>query len=65
MVASPGTADDEDERERLLAIDDIQRVRSQAGLDPMHVRTFDGAGHDLMRYRADAVAEELERLAAT
>ena len=32
LVASPGTADDEDERERRLAIDDVQRARAEAGL---------------------------------
>jgi pimeloyl-ACP methyl ester carboxylesterase len=63
LVASPGTADDEDERERRLAIDDAQLARAAAGLEPMTVHVFDGAGHDLMRYRPDAVAAELERLA--
>jgi len=63
MVAGLGTADDEDERERRLAIDDIQQVRAQSGLDPMNVRTFQGVGHDLMRYRPDDVSAELERLA--
>jgi pimeloyl-ACP methyl ester carboxylesterase len=63
LVASPGTADDEDERERRLAIDDAQRARASAGLAPMAVRVFDGAGHDLMRYQPDAVADEIARLA--
>ena len=65
LVAGATTADDEDERERRLAIDDVQRARAAAGLSPMHVRYFDGAGHDLMRYHPDAVADELERLAGT
>jgi hypothetical protein len=30
----------------------------------MRVRRFEGVGHDLMRYRPDDVAVELERLAA-
>jgi pimeloyl-ACP methyl ester carboxylesterase len=64
MVASSTTADDEDERERRLALDDAQRVRTAAGLVPMHIRRFDGAGHDLMRYQPDEVAAELERLAS-
>jgi pimeloyl-ACP methyl ester carboxylesterase len=63
LAASPGTPDDEDERERRLAIDDAQAARAAAGLEPMAVRVFDGAGHDLMRYRPDAVTQELERLA--
>ncbi len=63
LVADATTADDEDERERRLAIDDVQRARAAAGLSPMRVRHFEGAGHDLMRYRPDAVADELERLA--
>jgi pimeloyl-ACP methyl ester carboxylesterase len=63
LVASPGTADDEDERERRLAIDDAQAARVEAGREPMRGITFEGVGHDLMRYRADAVASELERLA--
>jgi pimeloyl-ACP methyl ester carboxylesterase len=63
LVASPGTADDEDERERQLAIADAQRVRTAAGLGSMTVRVFDGVGHDLMRYRPEAVAHELGQLA--
>lgn len=63
LVANSATADDEDERERRLALDDAQRTRREAGLSEMHIRRFDGAGHDLMRYRPDEVADELERLA--
>lgn len=63
LSASPGTADDEDERERRLAIEDAQRARADAGRPPMEVRIFEGVGHDLMRYRPDEVAAELERLA--
>ena len=62
LVANIGTADDEDERERRLALEDVGRVREQAGLPAVHVRRFDGAGHDLMRYRPDEVADEIERL---
>jgi len=64
FAASSGTADDEDERERRLAIEDGQRVRATAGLAPMTVRSYEGAGHDLMRYRPDELAHELEHLAA-
>ncbi len=62
LVAGPGTADDEDERERRLAIDDAQRARAEAGLEPMRVRVFDSAGHDLMRYRPDEVTAEIRDL---
>lgn len=62
LVARSSTADDEDERERRLAIEDAQHARAAAGLEPMAVRAFDGAGHDLMRYRPDEVTAELERL---
>ena len=65
LVASPGTADDEDERERRLAIEDAQRARAEAGVPAMTVRHFPGVGHDLMRYRPEEVAEELERLAGS
>jgi pimeloyl-ACP methyl ester carboxylesterase len=62
LVASSATADDEDERERSLALQDAQLARTRAGLEEMTVRHFDGVGHDLMRYRPDDVTEELERL---
>jgi pimeloyl-ACP methyl ester carboxylesterase len=65
LVADAATADDEDERERLLALEDVQRMRTRAGLPETHVRRFAGAGHDLMRYRPDEVAEEIARLAET
>ncbi len=65
LVADSSTADDEDERERQLALADAQRARRLAGLPEMHVRHFAGVGHDLMRYRPDDVASELERLAST
>lgn len=65
LVAGPGTADDEDERERRLAIDDAQVARAAAGVPPMAVHHFEGAGHDLMRYRPGPVAEELVRLACS
>lgn len=63
IAASPGTADDEDERERRLAIEDTQRVRAEAGVPPLTVRIHEGVGHDLMRYRPDDVASDIERLA--
>ncbi len=63
LVASPGTADDEDERERRLAIDDVRKARAGAGREPTRARYFDGVGHDLMRYRPREVADELRHLA--
>lgn len=56
VVAGAGTADDEERRERLLALEDVQRARRDAGRQPASVRLLDGAGHELMRYRPDAVA---------
>jgi hypothetical protein len=63
LVAGAASADDEEHRERLLAIEDAQRARAEAGLEPMRVRHFPGSGHDLMRYQPDEVAVELESLA--
>lgn len=63
LVARAAAADDEDERERLLALEDAQRARSAAGRAEMRIRLLDGAGHDLMRYRPEQVATELELLA--
>lgn len=63
MAATSGTADDEDERERRLAIEDAQAARREAGRPELRVRIEDGAGHDLMRYRPDELAAELETLA--
>lgn len=65
LVADAAAADDEDQRERLLAIEDVQRARAAAGLPLARVRRFPGAGHDLMRHRPTAVAEDLVELAAT
>jgi len=65
LVAGKGTADDEDERERRLAIDDVQGARARAGREPMAVTILADASHDLMRYRPDVVAGEIARLAGT
>jgi pimeloyl-ACP methyl ester carboxylesterase len=64
LAAGSAAADDEDERERRLAIEDAQQARVRAGLAPMAVRVLDGSGHDLMRYRADEITQELERLSS-
>ena len=62
-VAETGAADDEVSRERLLALDDVARARSERGLVPMTVRRFPGAGHNLMRYRpAELTSAMLELL---
>jgi pimeloyl-ACP methyl ester carboxylesterase len=63
LVAAGATSDDEDERERRLALEDVGRVRDELGLPAMRVRRFEGVGHDLMRYRPDEVAAEIEHLA--
>jgi pimeloyl-ACP methyl ester carboxylesterase len=64
LVVANATADDEDERERRLALDDAQDARREAGQDAMRVVRLEGVGHDLMRYRPDVVAGELERLSS-
>ena len=61
LAASSGTADDEEERERRLALDDLQRARSTAGRSPADVLRFDGVGHDLMRYRPGEVSDAIDR----
>ncbi|MFV2064773.1 MAG: alpha/beta fold hydrolase [Chloroflexota bacterium] len=63
LVASSGAADDDEERERDLALGDVARARSEAELPEMRVQRFVGVGHDLMRYRPDAVAQALTELA--
>jgi len=62
LVAEAATADDEDERERRLALVDVTRARGEAALPPPRVVRFPGAGHNLMRYRAAEVADELTAL---
>ena len=42
LVASPSTADDEDERERRLAIEDAQAARARAERPAMSLRRFEG-----------------------
>lgn len=58
-VAEAGTADDEIARERWLALSDVLQLRSRLGRPPARVVRFPGAGHNLMRYRADELASEL------
>jgi pimeloyl-ACP methyl ester carboxylesterase len=63
LAAGAASPDDEDERERRLALEDAQAARAAAGLEATRIRRFDGVGHDLMRYRPDELADELDRLA--
>ncbi len=64
LVAESGNADDEDARERRLALDDVERLRAAAGAPAARIVVHRGVGHNLMRYRPDAVAAELRALAA-
>lgn len=62
LAAEAATADDEDARERRLALEDAERARAAAGLEPALVVPLRGAGHNLMRYRPDELAAELAAL---
>lgn len=62
-VAESGAADDESVRERRLALEDLVQARLAAGVPAPVIRLFDGAGHNLMRYRpAELTATLLELL---
>jgi hypothetical protein len=61
-VAESGTADDEEGRERIAALDDVIRARVARGQTDTTVRRFPGAGHNLMRYRSDELAAALLEL---
>ncbi len=61
-VAESGAADDETRRERRIALDDLVRARAAAGVVPPDIRVFAGAGHNLMRYRADDLSAALLEL---
>jgi pimeloyl-ACP methyl ester carboxylesterase len=61
-VAESGTADDDTGHERLAALDDVVRARTLAGSPPITLARFAGVGHNLMRYRPDALARELVAL---
>jgi pimeloyl-ACP methyl ester carboxylesterase len=62
VVAESGTGEDDDARERLLALEDVSRARTQAGADPPRVIRFAGAGHNVIRYRTAQLSEELASL---
>ncbi|HEX5465133.1 MAG TPA: alpha/beta hydrolase [Candidatus Limnocylindrales bacterium] len=61
-IAEPGGADDEEARERRVALDEQLTARTRAGLPAARVVRFAGVGHDLMRYRPDALAQQLFEL---
>lgn len=65
LVASTGAADDDEERERDLALGEVSQARVAAGRSPITVERFSGVGHDLMRYRPIELAGALSRLAAS
>src|SRR5512141_66034 len=58
-VAESGAADDETLRERRLALEDVMHARAAAGARPPTVLRFPGAGHNLMRYRAQDLSRAL------
>jgi pimeloyl-ACP methyl ester carboxylesterase len=60
-VASSGTADDEEARDRQLALDEVVAERERRSLATA-VTAFPGAGHNLMRYRPDELSELLALL---
>jgi pimeloyl-ACP methyl ester carboxylesterase len=64
LVAEPGGADDEDVRERRLALDDLLASRSAAGLPPAGVIRFAGSAHNLMRDRPAEVSTSIAGLLA-
>ena len=64
LVAEPGGTDDEDLRERRLALDDLLGARSAAAMPPARVVRFAGSAHNLMRYRPDEVSAEVLGLLA-
>jgi pimeloyl-ACP methyl ester carboxylesterase len=61
-VADSDSADDEGQRERLLALDDVMRRRRELGLAAPTVERLAGAGHNLMRYRPAELSAAIERV---
>jgi pimeloyl-ACP methyl ester carboxylesterase len=64
LVAEPGGADDDDVRERRLALDDLLAARAAAGMPSARVVRFAGSAHNLMRYRPDEVSASIAGLLA-
>ena len=62
LVAESGAPDDDEIRERRLALEELERLRAAAGLRPARVVRFPGVGHNLKRYPPAAVAAELASL---
>lgn len=63
-VAESGAADDEQLRERRLALDEVLRARQASGPAQTRVERFAGAGHNLMRYRPAELSAALVGLLA-
>ncbi len=63
LVAGAGTADDEAAHDRTVALDELVAARAAAGMPATRVVRFPGTGHNLMRYRPDEVAAEIQALA--
>src|SRR5207245_8913990 len=61
IVAVVGADDEEGSRSRALG--HVHRVRARAGLRPIGVMQLGPIGHNLMRYRPDAVTAALLSLA--
>jgi hypothetical protein len=55
-MAEPGGADDDEARERRLALDDVLAARSAVGMPTATVVRLSGSAHNLMRYRPAEVA---------
>jgi pimeloyl-ACP methyl ester carboxylesterase len=64
LVAEPGGADDDDVRERRLALDDLLAARAAARMPSARVVRFAGSAHNLMRYRPDEVSASIAGLLA-
>ncbi|HEY8168329.1 MAG TPA: alpha/beta hydrolase [Candidatus Limnocylindrales bacterium] len=56
VMAEPGGADDDEARERRLALDDVLAARSAVGMPTATLVRLSGSAHNLMRYRPAEVA---------
>ncbi len=59
LVAEPGGADDDDVRERRVALEEMLAVRRRAATPPDRVVPLAGSAHNLMRYRPDEVSASI------
>ncbi len=64
LVAEPGGPDDEDVRERRIALDELLGARASAAAPPTRVVRLAGSAHNLMRYRPDEVSASIAGLLA-